>query len=511
MRKAAESEDYLKASQLKLKRDKSYITAMDALEMAEKNIEELAKSLVETSPSSNNSTQSVNEFKMINTQLEDLSLSTIRRFDEDDPSVAMTMTGRSFQLNIDERPIVSRQSNVEHSAIKENDDDSDNAKDKLSKSLGDGENDGEHPLKGVPEYENLPYPEDLHDAEGGLAISLSSSSSIVSTDSILKIEAILGRYRTKCFLSKNWALREAALIKLSMILPDVVEKYKSDYVVEHEWLDTFLRSLCIILERAIDDKIVQVYLTGLILLDDCICVIEKFQMSQKVVISLLSNTVLNLVDKLSSSNQKVVEGAETALMSLALFEGVGPTYIGSQIMKRTSSKGKLLSSKFRILRDMIHEFDEDAPSGQKIMDFVKTNGFGHKDAEVRETAKELTTALYLRDGSLVASMLDGLSERQIKEYKLSFSVAKQKELKRNGVEPSRENNEKLSTPESNDAEINRLLTPNPNQSKQAVAATPRGRGRGRGRRSTSKGVDRIGQIPHPSRGRINTNNYDMNT
>lgn len=494
MRQAAENEDYVKASQLKSKRDKAYSNANNALNSAEKKVEDLS-ALNEDTTSPSSSSQSINEFKTLNRDLEDLSLSTIRRFDDDEPSVAMTMTGRSFQLNIDERPIVSRQtlcnqSKNEYSTIHEK---NESLKDKLDESGTDHQEDGEHPLEGVPDYQNLPTPEELHDGEGGLAISLSSSSSIVSTDSILKIESVLGRYRTKCFLSKNWSLREAALLKLTLILPSVIEKYQADYPIEDDWVDTFFRSMVIILERAIEDKIVQVYLTGLILLDDCICHIEKFQLSQKEILSLLNSTVFSLVEKMTSSNQKVVEGAATALMSLSLFDGVGPTYIGSQLMKRSSSKGKSLSSKFRLLRDIIDEFDEEAPNGQKVMDFVKSNGFGHKDVDVREAAKELTIAVFLRDGNIVLSMLDGLSERQLKEYKLAFASAKQALSRSRDEEELREVNKETNTPEYNNAEINRLLTPNPQHTKQTVAPTPRGRGRGRGRRTASQG-DRLGRM-----------------
>jgi hypothetical protein len=42
---------------------------------------------------------------------------------------------------------------------------------------------------------------------------------------------------------------------------------------------------------------------------------------------------MSLVDQFSSGNQKVVEGVGTSLMSLALYNGFGPSYVGSQVMK----------------------------------------------------------------------------------------------------------------------------------------------------------------------------------
>ena len=479
MRRAAESEDYVQASKLKSKRDKARVTAMDALKKAEIEIDSLAISYDESSTSQ----LGMNETKAKNSQLDDLSLSTIRRIDEDDPSVAMTMTGRSFQINIDDRPIMSRQdssyqSKEQNIHLEPSPNEHDSSE--VSHAKEEMIEDGTHPLEGVPNYKNLPYPEEIHTNEGGLALSLSSSTSLISTDSIIKIGSILGRYRTRCFLSKNWLLREAALLKLSSILPTIIENYNQEHQEEGNWWDTFSRSILIILEKALDDKIVQVFLTGLILFDDCLVEIEKIQLSQKETISLLGNIIKNVVDKLSSGNQKVVEGAETTLMSLALYSGIGPSYIGSQIMKLMGpkdSKGKLPCTRFRLLRDIVNEFGNEASNYEKIMAFVQTYGFGHKDADVREAAKELTTALYLRDGKIITSMLDGLSERQVKEYKIAFSSAKQE--MRGDEEKKSYDNKKATSAKDNMSEINRVLSPNVVERK-VIAPTPRGRGRGRG-------------------------------
>ena len=494
MRRAAESEDYVEASRLKTKRDKVRGVAMNALNEAEATFD---TSVVthDGGPGGDLRHQRIKEIRLKHNHLEDLSLSTIRRLDEDDPSIAMTMTGRSFQINLDDRPITSMQESSHQSQEGELAERDVNMNIKESSCEDEINNSGEHPLKGIPNYQSLPKPEEIfHQGEGGLAISLNSSTSLASMDSITKIESILGQYRARCLLSKNWSLREAVILKLSMILPSTIEKFEEENHIGINWWDTFSRGLCIILERALSDKVVQVFLSGLILLDDCINEFERLRIPYKETISLLGNIVMNLVDKISSSNQKVVEGAETALMSLALYNGIGPSYIGSQVMKQKpskSSKGKLLCTRFRLLRDIVEEFGSDAPSGQKIMDFVKAFGFGHKDAEVREAVKELTTAVFLRDGQSVISMLDGLSERQLKEYKISFTSAQQA---RTGNRRKISGGDKLlKSPASDVAAIDRVLNLNGIESKQP-APTPRGRGRGRGR-STQRMDNKIG-LPH---------------
>jgi hypothetical protein len=278
MRHAAESEKYVEASQLKAKRDNARGIVMDSLHKAETDIEGLVAIYDESSYCQ----QRFSEINTESNKLEDLSLSTIHRVIEEDPSVAMTMTGRSFQINPDDRPIISKHDSSHQSIEDRFSDDYGDLDQKGSSHNDEFEEDGEHPLEGVPNHESLPHPEDIHQNDGILGISLTSSNSLTSTDSIGKIESILGRYRMRCFLSKNWSLREAALLKLSLILSSTIEAYKEESLTTgtgRDWWDSFSRSICIILERAIDDKIVQVFLTGLLLLDDCLDEIEKLQIS----------------------------------------------------------------------------------------------------------------------------------------------------------------------------------------------------------------------------------------
>lgn len=481
MRAAAEIEEYIEASKIKLKRDEAHRVTLHALVEAETHIDTL-----NLTQSSNVSQQRGQGSRVKHEQLllDDLSLSTIRRFEEDDPSIAMTMTGRSFQLQMDDRPIISRQDSSNQSSEEQPQYGDVFAKDEPSTQGDDKKENGKHPLYGVPNYDDLPQPDEMFQQnEAGLILSINSSNSITtSSDAISKVESILGSYRTRCFFSKNWSLREAAILKFSLMLPSIVDKVKRDKEQENNLWDTLTRNICIILEKSLDDKIVQVFLTGLIALDDCVNEFEELHLTQKEAISLLSNIVFNLVDKLSSGNQKLVEGAETALMSLALFDAIGPIYIASIIMKRTSSKdskGKLLCQRFQLLREIVSEFGHDGPNGEKIIDFVKTHGFGHKDTEVREAAKELTTEIFLRDGRSVISMLDGLSERQLKDYKVAFANANHaRNTKETRISDDYE--KIVSNPKISSSTGNIASSPGVIETK-LTAPTPRGRGRGRGR------------------------------
>lgn len=414
MEKAAEEEDYLKASKLKAKRETSRVALLKVLESAEHAADDEFQC-----------TQ--NDFD-IRRKFDDLSLSTIRRVDDqDEPSVLTAITTRPLQ-NIQEIPIAVTDGTDDKSIFDQASPMEESQSDEYSIALNDA---GPHPLDGVPGFEDMPIPEDINKIIPSCeqVNNLSNSfSSVTSTDSINKMEAILGPYCTRCLLSKNWALREAALLKLSLSIKDIVAKLKSN-VTSHHWRDIFSRGIGVILERGMHDKIVKVFLTALIVLDDSVEEFEACQMSQKEVISLLGNVIINLIDRLADGNPKIAEGCETVLMSLALSSVVGPLCIGSNVMKLISpSDSKSIKSvpkRCYLLKALVEEFGNEAPPCEKHLQFIQTYCIGNKDVEAREAGKDLSVALYLRNGNGILTLLDGLPDRVAKEYQLAFLKAKQ--------------------------------------------------------------------------------------
>ena len=98
----------------------------------------------------------------------------------------------------------------------------------------------------------------------------------------------------------------------------------------------YLRTCCIMLERAMNDNVIPVFVASLLLLDDCISEFEQSDMASKEVLSHLSVIAPCLVSHLGDNKSKVVEGAETALLSMALSKPIGPAYIAHLLTKRTS-------------------------------------------------------------------------------------------------------------------------------------------------------------------------------
>jgi hypothetical protein len=448
MQKAAEDEDYLKASKLKAKREYSRVALLKWLDKAEH-------------PADHNNFQNTHSDFDMHHKLDDLSLSTIRRVeDEDEPSVLTVFTTRPLP-NVEECPIVLKDDSDDKSIFEQGLPIDRSEHDDYSSVRTDGP----HPLDGVPGFEDLPMPEDVHKIIPSCEQANNLSNSFSSITTISSLEAILGVYCTKCFLSKNWALREAALLKLSLNIKNIVADLKTNDDAASRWWDVFSRGICVVLERAVDDKIVQVFLTSLIVLDDSVEEFETCQAPQKEVISLLSNVVLQLIDKLGEKNPKVVEGCETALMSLTLSSAVGPLYIGTRVMKLMSlSDSKAIQSVPRrciFLKALLEEFGDEAPPCGKHIEFIQAYCIENKDSDARNAGKELAASLYLRDGNEVLSLLEDLPSRIVKEYQISFLKAKEEEI------PS-------------------LINSPPKISRSTNKTTPgrKGRGRGRGRAKT---------------------------
>ncbi len=400
-------ESYLEASRLKEERDVSRqvllhaISKMEGILSSTTSAPHISPIALINHPSKLErcETTSPHDHSPTNHRLHDLSLSTIRRVDNDDDSVAMTMASKTHAA-LEDRPIRPMKGSEQYGDdTDESTSDMRDSDDVEDQSILVGE-DGKHPLEGVPNYLDLPLPEDIHKCTRGgpegLSSSLNSSANSHTSSDFSKVQRILGPYLTRCFLSKSWALREAALIKLSLILNERVTDIKDDQECERNgWWSILSKGLCVILERAMDDRIVQVFLTGLILLDDCVTEFETMNLSQRDTINILSNVILNLVGKLADGNPKVAEGSETALMSMALSDIVGPSYISSQVMKQMSSKesktAKSVARRCLFLKVLLEEFDTLSGSAEKVMKFVHTFGLLHPQVEARDAAKSLVS------------------------------------------------------------------------------------------------------------------------
>ena len=374
MKQAAKEEDYSLASCLKSERDLKRGAATQALSDVEARFISISSRLEDV--------------------VGDLSISTIK----DDSFVSR----RSKHQLSPTKSLHSGRSILSHHEESEPSDEESCTSD--SNSCGEAQ----HPLEGVENAEELPAPENITDA---------------SPDLVGKVEDLFGSYRAKCFFSKNWLLREAALTKMTLMAPDVCGNSSGDCA----------EALCNIIEMGIDDKNVQVYLASLILLDETVLQLEDCKLPQSKVTPMVSRIVLNLLSKLADSKPKVSDSSELALLSLASSPCIDKASIVNLGTKRIRSKdskgGRSVKARLNLLENLAAEFG-DGVNGKRVVEFTKGHKtFEHKDGGVRDAAKSLIVTLMVVHGeeAILNSLedCDQVNDRQLKEFRSRLRMIKE--------------------------------------------------------------------------------------
>lgn len=273
--------------------------------------------------------------------------------------------------------------------------------------------DGEHPLLGVENAEALPEPDEISEVTGN-----------APSDLIKKCEELFGEYRMKCFFSKNWALREAALQKMTLLIPEICGSTGGDCA----------EVMCKIIEVGLCDINMQVYLAALVLLDESMLQFESIiRLPQEKIAPQLSRITIILLDKLTDSKQKIADSAELAILSMASSTCNDNASIIRAATKRVRSKeskgGRTVKARLDFLERLAAEFGTDV-AWKRIIDFVVSNrAFEHKDGGVRDSVKSLIATLMAvhGEGCILDSLKDceQVSERQLNEFRSRFDVIKQ--------------------------------------------------------------------------------------
>ena len=226
----------------------------------------------------------------------------------------------------------------------------------------------EHPLLGVEKAEALPVPEVMSAVAGN-----------ASSDLLLKSDDLFGEYRVRCLFSKNWALRDAALAKITLLSSDICSRTNGDCA------EVMLK----IVETGICDINMQVYLASLVLLDETILQFESLSLQDKLTPHLPRITNI-LLDKLADSNRKIAESAELALISLTSSSCDNDAFI----IKAATEKVRVnVKARLSFLESLVAEFGNGL-SWKRIIHFVVTNkAFEHKDGGVRDAVKSLIVTL----------------------------------------------------------------------------------------------------------------------
>ena len=177
-----------------------------------------------------------------------------------------------------------------------------------------------------------------------------------------------------------------------------------------------------IIETSSADKNVQVYLSGLVLLDEVLRQLEqKGKKLNNNTTPLLSRILNDLLSKLADNSHKVADSAELSLLATAHSTTVDVAYVAQLATKRIRTKeakgGRSVRARLEFLQNLSAEFGVDV-MWKKSMDFAKgCKSFDHRDGSVREAAKSLAITLAKIHGDGVIKSLEDINERQMREIK----------------------------------------------------------------------------------------------
>ncbi|KAL7454266.1 hypothetical protein ACHAWC_005892 [Mediolabrus comicus] len=374
MQTAATEEDFVLASRLKVERDNLKSAAITTLAEVEKKFY-----LIENTPAAAAANLSISTIKD-DSFISERPIKPMVHADEDEEE----KEGGSYLEQDDESTTTSTSENGSPRSVVSDE--------------------HPHPLAGVVGFEDLPAPEEIR--------------ADVSTDQVHKIQSLFGysgssEYLAKCHFSSSWSLREAALAKMTMLLPEICSAGSMG--------DDETEVLFSIIETSSADKNVQVYLSGLVLLDEVLRQLEqKGKKLNNNTTPLLSRILVDLLSKLADNSHKVADSAELSLLATAHSTTVDVAYVAQLATKRIRTKGSV-RARLEFLQNLSAEFGVDVVEWKKSIDFAKgCKSFDHRDGSVREAAKSLAITLAKIHGDNVFKSLEDINERQMREIKHGF-------------------------------------------------------------------------------------------
>eukprot|EP00929_Paragymnodinium_shiwhaense_P091716 TRINITY_DN51624_c0_g2_i1.p1 TRINITY_DN51624_c0_g2~~TRINITY_DN51624_c0_g2_i1.p1 ORF type:complete len:893 (-),score=187.50 TRINITY_DN51624_c0_g2_i1:79-2757(-) len=265
-----------------------------------------------------------------------------------------------------------------------------------------------HPLKGVPNYEDLARP-----GPEALAATVAQDAE--------PLVRLFGEYITRCIYSKAWNLRDAALQKLAMDLRDGVFRNNS----EGELLEGFVT----ILQRTILDKNVQVFLASAAL---CQTVCEELMgnrssLRRQDVHSSLDPVMGLLAERIGDPKARADQLARDVHLQFARCPLIGPAFSCNHILKAPKKKSlhaRVYISRLQLLTQLIVDFGVQ-PESREGLPMEPTvplamEWFNNPSAEVREGSVKLVGAVYSYVGKKVESYLASLRAVQRDVFDTEF-------------------------------------------------------------------------------------------
>merc|ERR1719379_2840180 len=266
--------------------------------------------------------------------------------------------------------------------------------------------DGEHPLKRVPNYEQLFTPEVLAPA------MMNDAQSIIP---------IFGEYLARCIYSKTWNLREAALIKMDLELN--AGKW------EGQDPRTLLQAFNHVLKRTFLDKIPQVFLTSQHLLLSLSQVLFTPHLKKADVQPALEVLFPLLLERLGDVNARCSAAAREAVVALAACPAVGPVYSAQGLLKplkkdKKNVPSRVVVARLTILRQLATDYGwqparKDGVPIEAAMSF-SMQWFSNPSGDVRNACVALVGAAYQEQAAKVEPFLKDLRPAQRDVFDAEF-------------------------------------------------------------------------------------------
>jgi hypothetical protein len=266
--------------------------------------------------------------------------------------------------------------------------------------------DGEHPLKRVPNYEQLSTPEPLAPA------MMNDAQFIIP---------IFGEYLVRCIYSKTWNLREAALIKMDLELN--ARKW------EAQDPRNLLQAFNHVLKKTFQDKIPQVFLTSQHLLLSLSQVIFTPHLKKADVQPALEALFPLLLERLGDVNARCSNAAREAVIALAACPSVGPVYAAQWLLKplkkdKKNVPSRVLVARLTLLRQLATDYGwqparKDGVPLEAAMS-LSMQWFSNPSGDVRNACVALVGAAYQEQAAKVEPFLKDLRPAQRDVFDAEF-------------------------------------------------------------------------------------------
>lgn len=263
-----------------------------------------------------------------------------------------------------------------------------------------GDEGGDDEVEPTPR-EEAPRPEELSGVPGAADLPAPDKLSPAAASAPEVVE-VCGEYVARCFFSKSWQLREAALLKVEVDLTAFEAQPPRVVALVGRLVEVSAKS----------ERVPQVFQAATRLITPLLeHMAPKARRAE--VAPALAGAAIALTERLGDSNLRSREAASHALTEMAEDRNVGCAFVAAHLLKpfrkggRGSNRGKPpvrpVTTRLNILHLLVEAngaLEKNGLAPDAVVEFMAgVDAWGHPSAEVREAAREVTLELWRSVGS----------------------------------------------------------------------------------------------------------------